>query len=47
MIDLLKIDTHLTDNADEWGQFGYLQVRNGKTEYRKESPDYRSGKGDS
>jgi integrase len=37
MIDLLKADVHLSDKADEWGHYGYLQIRNGKTEFRKRS----------
>jgi hypothetical protein len=37
MIDLLKADVHLSDKADEWGHYGYVQIRNGKTEFRKRS----------
>lgn len=37
MIDLLKADVHLNDKADEWGHHGYVQIRNGKTEFRKRS----------
>ena len=37
MIDLLKPDVHLRDKADEWGHYGYVQIRNGKTEFRKRS----------
>jgi site-specific recombinase XerD len=37
MIDLLKADVHLNDKADEWGHYGYVQIRNGKTEFRKRS----------
>lgn len=37
MIDLLKADVHLRDKADEWGHYGYVQIRNGKTEFRKRS----------
>src|ERR1700756_548224 len=25
----------MTDKADEWGHYGYLQIRKGKTEFRK------------
>jgi site-specific recombinase XerD len=37
MIDLLIADVHSSDKADEWGHYGYLQIRNGKTEFRKRS----------
>lgn len=37
MIDLLKGDVHLRGKADEWGHYGYVQIRNGKTEFRKRS----------
>ncbi|MGH9644646.1 MAG: tyrosine-type recombinase/integrase [Terriglobales bacterium] len=37
MIDLLKADVHLREKTDEWGHYGYLQIRNGKTEFRKRS----------
>lgn len=37
MIDLLKADVHVRNKADEWGHYGYLQIRNGKTEFRKRS----------
>jgi Phage integrase SAM-like domain len=37
MIDLLKPDVHMTEKADEWGHYGYVKVRNGKTEFRKRS----------
>ncbi|HTR25529.1 MAG TPA: tyrosine-type recombinase/integrase [Terriglobales bacterium] len=36
-IDLVKADVHMTDKADEWGHYGYLQIRKGKTEFRKRS----------
>jgi len=35
MIDLLKADVHMTKKADEWGHYGYVHIRNGKTEFRK------------
>ena len=35
IIDLLKCDVHMTEKADEWGHYGYLQIRKGKTEFRK------------
>ncbi|HUC30027.1 MAG TPA: tyrosine-type recombinase/integrase, partial [Candidatus Acidoferrum sp.] len=35
IIDLVKADVHMTDKADEWGHYGYLQIRKGKTEFRK------------
>lgn len=35
VIDLVKADVHMTDKADEWGHYGYLQIRKGKTEFRK------------
>src|ERR1700745_1192147 len=28
-------DVHMTQKADEWGHYGYLQIRKGKTEFRK------------
>jgi site-specific recombinase XerD len=37
MIDLLKSDVHMTNKADEWGHYGYVTIREGKTEYRKRS----------
>ncbi len=37
VIDLLKADVHVTDKADPWGHYGYVQIRNGKTEFRKRS----------
>jgi len=37
MIDLLKADVRLSDKADEWGHYGYVRIRNGKTEFRKRS----------
>jgi len=37
IIDLLKADVHMTEKADEWGHFGYIQIRQGKTEFRKRS----------
>ena len=37
MIDLLKPDVHMPEKADEWGHYGYVHVRNGKTEFRKRS----------
>ena len=35
IIDLLKADVHMTEKADEWGHYGYLQIRKGKSEFRK------------
>jgi hypothetical protein len=35
IIELLKADVHMTEKADEWGHYGYLQIRKGKTEFRK------------
>ena len=43
MIDLLKADVHLSDKADEWGHYGYVQIRNGKTEFRKRSLPVTAG----
>ena len=37
MIELLKGDVHLRGKADEWGHYGYVRIRNGKTEFRKRS----------
>src|SRR5690348_15069148 len=37
IIDLVKADVHMTDKADQWGHYGYLQIRKGKTEFRKRS----------
>jgi integrase len=37
IIDLLKPDVHMTEKADEWGHYGYVQIRQGKTEFRKRS----------
>jgi hypothetical protein len=37
IIDLLKADVHMTERADEWGHYGYLQIRKGKSEFRKRS----------
>ncbi len=37
IIDLLKADVHITEKADEWGHYGYLQIRRGKNEFRKRS----------
>ena len=37
IIDLLKADVHMTEKADDWGHYGYLQIRRGKTEFRKRS----------
>ena len=37
IIDLLKSDVHMNEEADEWGHYGYLQIRKGKTEFRKRS----------
>jgi site-specific recombinase XerD len=37
MIELLKADVHVSKQADDWGHYGYLQIRNGKTEFRKRS----------
>lgn len=37
IIDLLKADVHITEKADDWGHYGYLQIRKGKTEFRKRS----------
>src|SRR6201997_2014938 len=37
IIDLVKADVHMTQKADEWGHYGYLQIRKGKTELRKRS----------
>lgn len=36
-ISLEKSAVHMTDKFDEWGHYGHLQVRTGKTEYRKRS----------
>lgn len=36
-INLAKSDLRMTDKADQWGHFGYLNIRKGKTEYRKRS----------
>ena len=35
IVDLVKADVHMTDKADEWGHYGYLQIRKGKTDFRK------------
>ena len=35
MIDLTKSDVHATAKPDPWGHYGYLQIRKGKTEFRK------------
>ncbi len=37
IINLVKADVHMTEKADEWGHYGYLQIRKGKTEFRKRS----------
>jgi integrase len=37
IIDLVKADVHMTEKADDWGHYGYLQIRKGKTEFRKRS----------
>ena len=37
IIDLVKADVHMTEKADEWRHYGYLQIRKGKTEFRKRS----------
>ena len=37
IIDLLKADVHMSEKADEWGHYGYVQIRQGKTEFRKRS----------
>jgi len=37
IIDLVKADVHMTEKADEWGHYGYLQIRKGKSEFRKPS----------
>src|SRR6201987_21371 len=37
IIDLVKADVHMTEKADEWGHYGYLQIRKGKSEFRKRS----------
>jgi hypothetical protein len=37
MIDLLKPDIHMTEKTDQWGHYGYVHIRNGKTEFRKRS----------
>ena len=37
IIDLLKTDVHMSEKADEWGHYGYVQIRQGKTEFRKRS----------
>jgi hypothetical protein len=37
IIDLFKADVHMTEKADEWGHYGYVQIRQGKTEFRKRS----------
>jgi integrase len=37
IIELLKADVHITEKADDWGHYGYLQIRKGKTEFRKRS----------
>jgi len=37
IIELHKADVHMTEKADEWGHHGYLQIRKGKTEFRKRS----------
>ena len=37
IIELHKPDVHMTEKADEWGHHGYLQIRKGKTEFRKRS----------
>ena len=37
IIDLVKADIHMTEKADEWGHYGYLQIRKGKSEFRKRS----------
>jgi integrase len=37
IIDLLKADVHMTEKGDEWGHYGYLQIRKGKSEFRKRS----------
>jgi integrase len=36
-INLRKSEVHMTAKADEWGHFGYVMVREGKTAYRKRS----------
>lgn len=36
-INLRKSEVHMTAKADEWGHFGYVKVREGKTAYRKRS----------
>jgi hypothetical protein len=35
IIELFKADVHITEKADDWGHYGYLQIRKGKTEFRK------------
>jgi integrase len=37
MISLRKDDVHLTSRPDDWGHYGYVSIREGKTEYRKRS----------
>ena len=37
IIELLKADVHITEKADDWGHYGYLQIRKGKTDFRKRS----------
>jgi hypothetical protein len=32
IIDLVKADVHTTEKADEWGHYGYLQIRKGNAE---------------
>ena len=37
LINLRKSEVHMAAKADEWGHFGYVKVREGKTAYRKRS----------
>jgi integrase len=34
-LHLLKPEVHMTEEADDWGHYGYLVIRQGKSEYRK------------
>lgn len=43
VISLLKSDVYMTKKADDWGHFGYLKIRDGKTEYRKRSLPITAG----
>ncbi|MGI9103693.1 MAG: hypothetical protein ACR2IF_14735 [Terriglobales bacterium] len=37
MIGLLKADVHMANKADACGHYGYVHIREGKTEFRKRS----------